>query len=728
MSFTSTEYQHFIPQFILKNYSYPFQCPKAEHKGRKKCKCKHQKDKFPGDLVVNCVDLTPPRFRLETYPRKRIFGAPNMYRDPVRTTSDEQRRIETMFGKMESQASTIFRRIVKNHEAGDAAVTLTRIERDLLRKFLFLLKYRGSGFHQRFYHDKPEDYCSNDRELLLEYMQEHHFSTPRDVWYHNLETIMNLEMDPERKWVRQLPRKMFSDDAHWFIMHCEMYYMAICTPLEVTAEFILTDNCYNVFEGPSTFSRDAAGKVAGGYHAGYHEFAPISPRLIIVLRCLALPNPEEDYDLEISQARNDALWSSFQRVYGPDTKSMLEDLPIKKCRNNYSEIVNGEVHAVAGYDGKFRSTDKFHFTYHPIENGHVNTINNIFLDNACGFNTIAYRNQETIKQILESYVSGPCDSHKIVGGDDPDSRYSFLRGLETLAKDLGSQKPLVWRTMKMFPTFSAPPSMDKQLEFRRVMQRIQKGLSHDDPVAIFVGLYKKLGGIALFDRDIPQAGKMVHFQSVIESLSVACSEMIQMRNKLIISTMFMASYCSRYWLYLKLLRKEQYGYRDATQDEVDLLVTKDVREGPEDVFAQTSQLYTETTLNKLMQTTVLNSIEIRNHMIENLWVKAFGTTNIFYHMLFHSIIFSRPGRIRDCGIPDVELLAKQEEESLRTEGIRGGLFHLPFASEEEYSELMVRVHVRSNFQVAMGGKAEDGLLRELEGVFFRLTFPTPPLD
>ncbi|PTB55470.1 hypothetical protein M431DRAFT_140691 [Trichoderma harzianum CBS 226.95] len=129
-----------------------------------------------------------------------------------------------------------------------------------------------------------------------------------------------------------------------------------------------------------------------------------------------------------------------------------------------------------------------------------------------------------------------------------------------------------------------------------------------------------------------------------------------------------------------------------------------------------------------MQTTVLNDIVTRNYMIENLWIEAFNTNYIVSHALFHSVIFARPGKIRDCGIPDVELLARREEEGLRTEGIRGGLFHLPFASEEEHLELMVRVHVRSNFKVAMGGKAEDGLLRELEDIFFRLTFPTPPLD
>lgn len=677
---------------------------------------------------MNCISLSPPLFRLETCSVKRIFGANNMYNDPAGATSNEQRRIETMFSNMESQASIIFRRIVKTHEAGDTAVTLSRTELDFIRKFLFLLKYRGSPFHHRFYHEKPEDYCSNDRELLLEYMKENDYSTPRDVWYHNLETIMNLKMDPERKWIRTLPQEMFPDDALWFIMHCDSYYMAICTPSEATDQFILTDNCYNVFEGPNTFRKDITGQEIPSDHAGYHQFAPISPRLIIVLRSLALPIPEEDYNWEISQMRNDSLWSSFTQTFGQDWKSMLEDLPIKKCKNNYSEIINGEAHPVAGYDWKFRPTDKFHFTYHPIENGHVNIINNIFLDNAYSSSTIAFRDQETFKNLLESYVSGPCDSHKIVGGDDSDSRYSFLRGLETFVKHQGSQKSLVWRRMKVPKASPTQPFMNKQLEFRRIaMRRLQKNQNHHDPIGAFFELYMKFGRKTMLSRDLAQAGKMVYLQTVVEALSVSCSPMIQIRNKAIIFSMFKASYCSRYWIYLKLVRKSQCGDRDGTQDVVDIFADEDIREGPEDTFARTSQLYTENTLNDLMQITVFNDITIRKSKIESLWAKVFDTKNIFCHAQFHSVIFSRPGKIRDCGIPEVELFAQQEEESLRTEGTRGGLFHLPFASEEEQLELMVRVHVRSNFQVAMGGKAEDGLLRELEDVFFRLTFPTPPL-
>lgn len=89
-----------------------------------------------------------------------------------------------------------------------------------------------------------------------------------------------------------------------------------------------------------------------------------------------------------------------------------------------------------------------------------------------------------------------------------------------------------------------------------------------------------------FDRDLAQAGKMVYFQAMVETLGLGCTEAIQRRNAAIISSMFRASYCSRYWLYLKLRRKSRLGDRDGTQDLVDLMVAKEISQGPEDIFAQ----------------------------------------------------------------------------------------------------------------------------------------------
>ncbi len=210
-----------------------------------------------------------------------------------------------MFSKLESQASTVFRKITKSFEQKGKGLWLTRDERDLIRKFLFLLKYRGLGFHQRFYHDSAEGYDTDDRELLRDYMTEKGFKRPVDVWFNNLKTIMELRMDPERKWVSDLPKRIFLEDAMWFILHVQMMYMAICTPSDPSDDFILTDNSYNIFEGPNYFATDEkTGKVEGTDYTPLHEFAPISPKLMIVLRSFAFPVPEEDAHPHVKESRD----------------------------------------------------------------------------------------------------------------------------------------------------------------------------------------------------------------------------------------------------------------------------------------------------------------------------------------------------------------------------------------------------------------------------------------
>jgi hypothetical protein len=449
------EYQHYIPQFLLKEFSTPFICPAREATGKKKCRCKHEKGKHPGDPVLNCVNLTVSPFRLENRPVKRIFGLTQMYDDKTKPTTAEQRRIETRFSKMESQAATILRRAIKALDNEEEGIVMTRIDRDLLRKFLFLLKYRGTGFHNRFNHTSADEYCSNDRELILHYMRQKGFKMPLDVWFHNLEAIMDVEMDPERKWMTELPTRMFPMDAKWFVAHAQMYYMAFCTPSDSSKEFIITDNCFNVFEGPSTFVRDQdTGEIIQGAHAGYHEFNPISPRLIIILRCFLLPNPEEDKDSKIAEWRENMRWECLEQLYGPDTTSAFAKLPIHKARSSYAEIRNGSVHAKSDFDGKYRPGDTFTFPFFRIKSYYVNTINYILLDNVYPFNTIAFRSRRAFFQTIDSYICAPCKLHKIVGGQEPERHLFFLHALEDLAKGMGSVRDLVYKYMP------PPPDVD----------------------------------------------------------------------------------------------------------------------------------------------------------------------------------------------------------------------------------------------------------------------------
>lgn len=209
---TRTQYQHFIPQFLLRNYSHPYKPQDYGRKTLKRSKRKYEKGMFPGDLVVNNLNLSADPPVICEAPVKRILGQMDMYRDMSKPSAGQQ-HIEQMFSKLEAQASAVFCKIIKSFEQKDKGLWLTRDERDLIRKFLFLLKYRGSGFHQRFYHSNAEGYDANDRELLHDYMAEKGYKQPMDVWFDNLKTIIELRMDPEGKWILDLPKRMFVDDA-----------------------------------------------------------------------------------------------------------------------------------------------------------------------------------------------------------------------------------------------------------------------------------------------------------------------------------------------------------------------------------------------------------------------------------------------------------------------------------------------------------------------------------
>ncbi|KAK0707748.1 hypothetical protein B0H67DRAFT_647898 [Lasiosphaeris hirsuta] len=90
-------------------------------------------------------------------PVRRILGQMKTYQDTSKQV-EKQQHIEDMLSKFESQTSSVFRRMTKAFENKESGVWVTRKDRDTVRKFLFILKYRGSGFHRRFYHATPEGY------------------------------------------------------------------------------------------------------------------------------------------------------------------------------------------------------------------------------------------------------------------------------------------------------------------------------------------------------------------------------------------------------------------------------------------------------------------------------------------------------------------------------------------------------------------------------------------
>ena len=493
---TRTQYQHFVPQFILRNFSHPYKPRKNDQKNQRRPNHKDEKRMYRGDPVVNTVDLSAQTPTLCEARVDRIFGKMDMYRDASKPFS-EQQEIEQMFSRMECQASAVFRKITKAFEQKEQGLWLTRKERDLIRKFLFLLKYRGSTFHQRFYHDVTKDYEADDRELLWEYMKEKGFKRPMDVWFNNLKTIMEVHMDPEMAWMKELPKQMYVDDAMWFISHAQFMYMAICTPSDPSDEFILTDNSYNIFEGPLSFVTDkTSGKPEAASYAPLHEFAPISSKLMIVLRSFLLPVPEEDAHPTMKAKRD--LWYSLAvgDVYKQEVKSLLSDLPITKAQNNYSKIVDGRVLLDPSEHWDSRKNHRFCFKYFPIHTQHVHTINAIFLQNAYICSKIVFGTKQSFSRTLEAHLTSPWN---IITGDDADLRLAFLKRLGGVSKSLGSEKEPIWKELPTPEVRDYEGARLNILETRRSFsQMINKGDTEPDTDNKFMQRYKCLGKLTPF--------------------------------------------------------------------------------------------------------------------------------------------------------------------------------------------------------------------------------------
>ncbi|KAK0721954.1 hypothetical protein B0T26DRAFT_196561 [Lasiosphaeria miniovina] len=596
MPATASQYQHFVPQFLLRNFAHPYKPKKEGPRNRKNGKTKYEKGMFPGDKVVRTLNLTEDSPVICEKPISRVLGQMNMYSDSSKVDHQQQHQVEKLLSKLESQACQIFRRITKAFEDNEAGLWITRSERDLIRKFLFILKYRGSGFHHRFYHDKPKDYAEIDRELLREYMAERGFTCPFNVWLDNLRAIIELEMDPEGEWKSKLLKRMYMDDAMWFITHAQCSYMAICTPSDIADEFVLTDNSYNIFEGPNTFVQDTdTGEVGESGHVPIHEFAPVSPKLMIVLRSFLLPNPREDADEKVKASRNFWRFCAVDGIYDYWKKSLLDDLPITKARNNYTRVFEGRLQYLDVDETKWKrlKSHKFYFSFFPVSTKHVHTINAILLDNCWPCTHVVFESAESFTRTLEWYLTAPCTVGKIIMGYDIERREAALKKLETISRSLGSTKETVWKRE------SSPPMRDydkfrlRHAELRRAFKRIITGgdsaveevrkerfEASDSPA---IQTYRILGGtFDAFSSDMDQVPRMSKLRVMIDIWSRGVDETIRQRNRALLLDAYLQLPPHRVWLYVKV---EIWQVQDA-QGRFQLSTNKLSGNEPEDIIAR----------------------------------------------------------------------------------------------------------------------------------------------
>lgn len=402
--------------------------------------------------MLYTINLAGATAELVEAPVSDTFGRTDMYRDFTDATN--QHDLEQQLSSLESRAAKTIAKIRKEQEAGKYEVWLPRAEKDNLRKFLFIMKYRSSRFYRRFFHDTAATYSENDKEKVLDYMREKGYKRPVDIWFDNIKTLLEMEMDLKGDWAAQLRKSMYPTDAEWAIIHIQRMYLALCKPSSQGDEFLITENAYAIHEGPVSSRVDpVTGESTMTCYTEYHVFGVISPTLMMVLRNSILPIPEEDSDDEVRKLRETMYELSRKQHNDPlNATSVLGDLPISKAHNSYTRVVNGRRILAEGEDGSSRPYHKFCFRFFPISTEHLNKINCVMLEESHSISIIAFKSRIAARKTLEYYLSrscGPQSQHdfkslKMVGDQPDDKRLICLKKLENAARQLGSETTAVY--------------------------------------------------------------------------------------------------------------------------------------------------------------------------------------------------------------------------------------------------------------------------------------------
>lgn len=202
-------------------------------------------------------------------------------------------------------------------------------------------------------------------------MRDRGFQRPIDVWFDNIKAIAECTMDVEGNWMKDIVKRMYPPDAMLLCLHTQNSYMALCSPSVTHAEFVLVANNYSIYEGiNNSYVNMTTGERTSGPWLSFHDFAPISPKIMIVLRSLLLPVPEEDFEPEIREARDWWRKTALELVSAAGLQSELADLPITKACNNYTELNDGQLTQLQSHTSR-SSKDKFFFKFFRINEEHV---------------------------------------------------------------------------------------------------------------------------------------------------------------------------------------------------------------------------------------------------------------------------------------------------------------------------------------------------------------------
>ncbi|KAG1841435.1 hypothetical protein DFJ58DRAFT_732445 [Suillus subalutaceus] len=271
----TTQYQHFIPRFILRRFQVGPVRSKIERQREFRRTGVNPEYVHYYDIATGSLDIRPIG---------KVYGVPNVYQD-IRNTHNIN-ELEEKLADLERHAASI---IMDLHKAlPQGTFTLKRRSLELLRKFLFIMHYRNVSYSGTYFQaDHPEN--AGGRQWIEAFMKAKGIQSAVETWLHFLRyyldtshsDIMRDAAELVEKYGEEGLQKMMTDShippdlehfpAYTYHGHANSYFFSIWEAAE-GEEFIITHNAFGLWEG------------LGGGCPGLHRIFVVSPRIALVLR------------------------------------------------------------------------------------------------------------------------------------------------------------------------------------------------------------------------------------------------------------------------------------------------------------------------------------------------------------------------------------------------------------------------------------------------------------
>ncbi|RXW18818.1 hypothetical protein EST38_g7025 [Candolleomyces aberdarensis] len=276
-------FHHYLPRFVLQGFIQedtpsPEPSMKKTKKQRQREARKWRKNGQSDSETVLAFNMGSRL--IESVPIASTFGVMNFYQD-VSNQEDLERLSE-----LEGEAARIIRelQIAAEFQSSNETFTLPRSDLELLRKFIFLMHYRSSA-PERTYYQENHPRNALIRHWILHLKITKGYTTNKEIWLDGLRYYLSTKHSDIINHAKQCsnygPIDLIGEtnldipSHQWHALAYESFNdnndLGIWKSHE-DSEFVLTNNCYGVWEG--TLARSSS----------LYKIYVISPKITMVLK------------------------------------------------------------------------------------------------------------------------------------------------------------------------------------------------------------------------------------------------------------------------------------------------------------------------------------------------------------------------------------------------------------------------------------------------------------